>query len=237
MRHSTSRTSLLAAVVIALVGSGGGAGAAAAAAPTKARARAVAKAINLVAADLPGFTAAPAAPTTAADKRLGARVAHCAGAAGPAREIVNSDSKDFSVMSAGGIAEADASSNVTVLPSARLVAKDLRSIKSKRGRRCVTAAINGLLRGMKIKGVKFGTAKVTVGHPQAPGADGSFALRFKITATIKGVRIPFYVDVVGFIVGRVEVALNTLGILNPFPAADEAGLFTLLLNRAVANRL
>ncbi|MEA2267135.1 MAG: hypothetical protein QOE27_2718, partial [Solirubrobacteraceae bacterium] len=51
----------------------------AAAAPTKAQARAFAGAVNLVAADLPGFTVTPKTKQTAAARRAGISVTRCAG--------------------------------------------------------------------------------------------------------------------------------------------------------------
>jgi hypothetical protein len=213
-------------------------GAAASAAPSKARSAAFARAVNLVAADLPGF-AASSSTTTQADKRLSASLAKCAGAVSPSRAVVNKDSLDFTQTTPGGVAELDAGSNVTVVPSSRLAAQDLRAIRSKRGQRCLTVGVQQLLKAQLkgVSGVTLGHVSVTAGRQTAPGASGSFIVRLKVTATVHGVKLPFYLDSLGFTLGPAEVGLTTLGIAERYPAADEQRLFALLLQRAEANHL
>lgn len=214
----------------------GGLTAAVAAAPTKARARAFAAAVNLTAADVPGFTGS-VAHSTPAGKSLGVTTARCAAGVDPRRALVDIDSRDFNRMGAGGIAAEEVSSNVGVLPSSALAARDLAAVRSGRGRRCLAAGVNQLLRTMNAKGVSFGPAVLsTLPHP-APGADGSFGLRIKVTADVHGVRIRFWVDEFGVRVGPAEVSLTALGVLHPFGAADEQRLLALLVTRATAARL
>jgi hypothetical protein len=50
-------------------------------------------------------------------------------------------------------------------------------------------------------------------------------------------RFPVYIDFLGFASGRVEVALATIHGSEPFPAATERRLLSLLLSRAKANEL
>jgi hypothetical protein len=214
----------------------GGLTAAVAAAPTKSRARAFAAAVNLTAADVPGFTGS-VAHSTPADKSLGVTTARCAGGVDPRRAVVNIDSRDFNQMGSGGIAAEEVSSNVGVLPSSALAARDLTAVRSARGRRCLAVAVNQLLRGMNAKGVTFGRAVISTRPHPAPGADGSFGLRIKVTADVHGVRIPFWVDEFGVRVGPAEVSLTALGVLHPFAAADEQRLLALLVARAPSARL
>ena len=47
-------------------------------------------------------------------------------------------------------------------------------------------------------------------------------------------RIPFYLDILGFIYGPTEVALFSSGVPVPFPAAAQQRLFLQLLARAKA---
>ncbi len=231
--RSAPWTAILAAGVLALAGA---AGAGAATAPSRARAVAVADAVNLTGADLPGFTGTPSHPS-AAQKQFGAGVARCAGGTGRGAALADVDSADFARPSPGGIAEEDASSNVTVVRSPSLSAQDLRAVRSARGRSCLVAAVNRLLQGMRTATVSFGAVSVVTAGLRAPGAGGSFGLRFKVTATASGVRLPFYVDTFGFRLGRAEISLTTLGILTRFPAAEEQRLFSALLARAKANRV
>jgi hypothetical protein len=207
----------------------------AAAAPTKADAKTFAVAVNLRRGDVPGFTLKPAEKTTAADKKMGASVATCAGGVDPARAILDADSPDFSV--ASGIVQQDISSEVEVLPTTALVAKDFAAAISKRGRTCLEHALQKGFDATKIKGVKFGKVSVLTKTVQANGASASFALRFVITATIQGQKIPYYSDFLGFTLGQSEVTLSALGFDQPVADKDELGLFSLLLRRAEAARL
>jgi hypothetical protein len=229
--ESARWASILAAGVLGLAGAAG-----AAAAPTRARAVAVAHAVNLTGADLPGFTGSPS-HSSAAERQFGARVARCAGGTGPGAALANVDSADFAKTSAGGIAEADASSNVTVVRTPSLAAQDLRVVRSARGRGCLVAAVNQLLHAMRTATVGFGPVSVATADLGAPGSGGSFGLRFRSTAVAGGVRLPFYIDTFGFRLGRAEISLTTLGILTRFPAAEEQRLFARLLARAKANRV
>ncbi|MEA2298941.1 MAG: hypothetical protein QOF77_1877 [Solirubrobacteraceae bacterium] len=231
VRNGGARVLVLAALAVA----GGTPDAAGAAAPTRARAGAFARAVNLVAADLPGYASAKSR-TTAGEKRFGASVARCAGGV-DGGEVLSADSPDFSQASPGGLAELDANSTVSVARSSGIAAKDLAVVRSSRGKACLVAAVDQLLKSMKVAGVSFGRATVTTTRPPAPGANGSFELRLRITANAGGVRIPFYLHTLGFRLGPAAVALSTLGILTPFPAADEQRLFAVLLARARANRL
>jgi hypothetical protein len=46
-----------------------------------------------------------------------------------------------------------------------------------------------------------------------------------------------YLDILGFVYGPARVTLFSSGILRPFPAAVQQGLFSLLLARARAHHL
>jgi hypothetical protein len=51
------------------------------------------------------------------------------------------------------------------------------------------------------------------------------------------VSVPIYVDVLGFAIGRAEVALTAMSVTQPVPASTEQELLTLLLARARAHPL
>ena len=136
--------------------------------------------------------------------------------------MVNIDSRDFKAMGAGGIAAEEVSSNVGVLPASALAVRDLAAVRSARGRRCLAAGVNQLLRGMNAKGVTFGRAVLSMLPHPAPGTGGSFGLRIKVTADVHGARISFWVDDFGFRVGPAEVSLTALGVLHPFAARRRA---------------
>jgi hypothetical protein len=203
--------------------------------PSKAQAKAFAQAVNLRTGDIPGFKKGSVGKTTAADRKMGAEVAACAGGVDPNRAVVDLESADFT--SASGIIEQDISSEVEVLPSAALVAKDLASVKSSKGRGCVARALDKEFAAMKIPGVTFGKVSSELAIPQANGASGSFALRLTTTATAHGEKIPYYADFLGFSLGQAEVTLSALGFAEPVSAKDELGLFSVLLRRAEAASL
>ncbi|MEA2370964.1 MAG: hypothetical protein QOH12_1358 [Solirubrobacteraceae bacterium] len=200
--------------------------------PTKAAAKSFAKAVNLRTGDIPGFKTGAASKTTAADRRMGAAVAKCAGGVDPNRAVYDANSPDFTL--ASGIVQQDISSEVEILSSSALVAKDLAAEKSRRGRTCLAQALDKVFAGSKITGAKFGKVSVQSTALQANGATGSFAYRFKVTATIHGQKIPYYADALGFTLGRAEVSLSALGFGVPVSSTDELGLFSLLLRRAEA---
>jgi hypothetical protein len=203
--------------------------------PTKAQARAFARAVNLRTGDLPGFKTGSVSKTTAADKKMSAQVASCAGGVNPSRSLIQVDSPDLTAKS--GIAQADVSSEVEVLPSAALVAKDLAAATSSRGKACLERALNKEFAAMKIKGVTFGRVTVATTTLPAVGASGSFALRFTVSAKIHGTKIPYYADFLGFTLGPAEVTLSALGFAEPVSSKDELGLFSVLLRRAEAAAL
>jgi hypothetical protein len=207
----------------------------AAAPPTKAQAKSFAAAVDLRSGDVPGFKVTAAEKTTAADQRMGASVARCAGGVDPRRSVLDADSPDFSL--ASGIVQQDISSEVEVLPTTALVAKDFHAAISKRGRTCLEHALQKGFDATKIAGVKFGKVSVLTKTVQANGASASFALRFVITATIQGQKIPYYSDFLGFTLGQAEVTLSALGFDQPVSDSDELGLFSLLLRRAEAAQL
>ena len=175
----------------------------AAATPSRAQALAFARAVNLRAGDLPGFKAGAVSKTTASERKMSAQLASCSGGVNPSRALIERDSPDLTA--ASGIVQADVSSEVEVLPSAALVAKDLAAVKSARGKACLERALNKEFAAMKVKGVKFGRVTVTTTQLPAVGASGSFALRFTISATIRGAKIPYYADFLGFTLGPAEV--------------------------------
>ncbi|HEX3874943.1 MAG TPA: hypothetical protein VHW26_12400 [Solirubrobacteraceae bacterium] len=223
------------AVTVALGGLATAGESLAAGPPTKVQAKAYAKAVNLKTGDIPGFKTGSVSKTTAADKKEGAASARCAGGVDPNRAVLDVNSPDFTGKS--GIVEQDISSEVEVLPSAALVAKDLAAVKTSRGKKCVERSLQKEFAAMKIAGVKFGKVSLQSTSLPAEGASGSFAIRLTIPATIHGEKIPYYADFLAFTLGQSEVTLSALGFGAPVSGSDEQGLFSLLLRRAEAATL
>ncbi len=199
---------------------------------TKAQATTLAGQINLTAADVPGYTSSPN-PNTASDQQNSAQLAACAGGTPPSQEIVDINSPQFTAGS--GLNQRQASSNVTVQPTAADVQQNLKALTSAKGHNCLVQSLNTLISHTSQPGVTFSSGSITTLPMSTAGTDGAFGARVTINATAQGLHIPFYVDVYGFAKGSTEVELETLGISSPFPAAEEARLVALLVGRAGAH--
>ncbi len=197
---------------------------------TTSQATAVANAINLTAADVPSSTASPPSPN---DKQAAAQLASCAGGVPPSQEIVDIDSPSLSTGS--GLTQQQASSNVTVQPSVADVQQNLHALTSAKGHACLNASLNTVLSKTTSPGVTFSSGTITTLPFSSAHTDGGFAARVTVKATAQGLHIPFYLDVIGFAKGPTEVELQTLGISQPYPAAQEARLLALLVSRANAH--
>ncbi len=216
-------------------GSGAGAGAGETAA-AKAQARAFASTVNLKAGDVPGFHVSTAEHQheSAAEKRLEPQLLRCVGGAGTNRPTVEASSPDFE--RGASILTQSVSSQVTVARTRALAANELAAIRDGHLQGCLSHYFNLLLNSQDLHGASVGAVSVKHGSPPAPGVDGSFGLRFTDTLTLRGLRIPLYVDMLGFVDGPAEVSLFTFGVPRQFPAALEERLFSLLLERAKADK-
>ncbi len=149
---------------------------------------------------------------------------------GPCRSQPN----EFARESSAG--EQHVQSEVTVARTARLAAKELAVIRGSHARSCVSHGIDLLLKNA-FHGATFSPVSIVQGTPPAPGTAGSFAWRISVTITARGLRLPFYIDILGFVYGPAEVSLFTASFPTPFSAATEQRLFSLLADRAKAHRL
>jgi hypothetical protein len=216
-------------------GAGGAPGSAGESATATAQGRAFASAVNLKAADVLGFhVSTEQKHQGAAEKRLEPELLRCVGATGANRPPVEASSQDFE--QGASILTESVSSQVTVARTPALAAKELASIRGGHLQACLSRYFNQLLKSQNLHGASVGPVSTKHGSPPAPGADGSFGLRFTETLTLRGLRIPFYVDILGFVKGPAEVSLFTFGVPRPFPAALEERLFLLLLARAKAHK-
>jgi hypothetical protein len=234
--HTTATSTTRAAATKATSAPADGAGPLAAGRGEPARARAFALAVNLRASDLPGFhPSSQGQHQSAAEKRLEPELAKCVGGPGAKPDATEVSSKSYE--RGASIITQSVSSQVTVVRTNALAARELASIRSGHLRRCLASYLKQLLASENLHGAKVGSVSTKQGSPPAPGADGSFGLRFIQTLTLHGVHIPFYVDILGFVKGRAQVSLFTFGVLREFPAALEEQLFSLLLERAKAHSI
>ena len=199
---------------------------------TKTQAIAFAHAVNLRARDVPGFKVSSEHKEreTPAEKRSGAELTRCAGGVGSSHQVAEASSKEFE--REGNNSAQNVQSGVTVEQTPALAAKELAAIRSARGRTCLSHYVTLLFRGQKYEGASVGPVSISSGSPHAPGTTGGFALRITATITLHHIKIPFYMDFLGFVYGPAEVTLFSFSLPEPFPAATEERLFSLLLTRA-----
>ena len=210
---------------------------------TRTQAIAFARAINLTAADVPGFRATSKREhkhETAAEKQLALRLLRCAGGSSSSRDgLAKVSSKDFKLDH--DVLHLSVNSEVSVARTPSLVTKELRGIHNNHVRGCLSHYFSLLLKHEILKEQKYrstiGPISVSVsqGTPPAPGATGSFWWRIAATITVRNIKLPFYIDILGFAYGPAEVSLFSSGALKPFPAAAQEYLYRLLLKRTEAH--
>lgn len=202
---------------------------------TRARALAFAAAVNLRSDDVPGLHAANKPDSqSASGKAVEHELERCIGVSG-GNQLAEAGSKDFE--HSGGISQFDISSNVSVSKSAALATSELAKLRSAHTKDCLKRYLTLLFKGSSYRGAVIGPVSVAEGSPPAPGTSGSIGLRISTSITVRTIRIPFYLDILGFVYGPAEVSLLSSGLPVPFPAATQQHLFLSLLARAKAHRL
>ena len=238
MSRATPTIALLAvAAVLGGCGKQGGAGAsthqpsASNSHTSRAQARAYIGAVNLTAADVPGFVVSNSGQKTEspAEKRLKRKLEDCVHPVSSA-PVAEASSPEFAREL--GLLRESVQSEVTVTQSAKAAIRELALIRSERARACVLHYFELLVKAQQTPGSSFGHVSLVQRTPPAPGADGSFAWRISVAITVRRVTVPLYFDVFGFVVGANEVSLFASGLPLPFPPEEEAKLYSLLLERA-----
>lgn len=126
------------------------------------------------------------------------------------------------------------SSDVTALPTAQLVQRDLTAIRSPRAQACFEHFLDQMVVSSAGGSVQFGQAQIAPLAADAPGMGGSFGYRVTITgsAGTAGPQVTIYADVLGFARKNYEIDLNAIAAGQPIPTATEQHLFSLLATRA-----
>jgi hypothetical protein len=207
---------------------------------TDAQAAAFARAVNLTAADLPGFSASTKSqrPETPSEKRLEAQLQRCLGGHVGGGESGGKPPEERSqeFTHRGTVLRDTVSSAVSFSRSAVQAARDLAALRSARTRACLSRYLNGLLRS-RLGGSDLKRVSLAQGTPPAPGTSGGFAWRITAYANVRGLSVPLYLDILGFVYGPAQVRLISSGVLVPFPASAQEHLYTTLLERAKAHHL
>jgi hypothetical protein len=199
------------------------------------QALAFARAVNLTSADVPGFAASEKhSKDSSSEKRLERQMLSCAGIGGSSRTVLEEGSKDFKLKHQ--ILDLSVSSEVAVQSSAADAQKGLAAIRSAHVRGCFSKYLQQIFNGEQTKGATPGPVTIQAGTPPAPGVDGSFGWRVTATFLVRGIKVPIYLDFLGFVDGPSQVTLLSSGLLEPFPAAVQQHLFALLLARARSHK-
>jgi hypothetical protein len=201
---------------------------------TKAQALAATRAVNLTAADLPGFTVSSGKQTkTTRGKGYERELLRCLGPQASVAQLAEASSKDFEL--SHGILQLGVNSEVSVAPTPAMASAKLAAVRSPRVRGCFARYFERLLKSQRYAGAAIGPVSLASGTPPASGTTGGFGWRVTATLNIRGVRALFYLDILGFVYGPATVTLFSTGALEPFPAEAQQRLFGLLLQRAKAH--
>src|SRR4029077_17561625 len=173
--------------------------------PTRAQALAFAHAVNLTAADVPGFTPSPKQHNeTPAERHLEQELHACIGSQG--REgsqggqgaqstqgaLAEASSPNYELRR--GILDLTVSSEVSVAHSAAAAAATLAASRNARVRGCMTRYLTQLLKSQHYSGATVTGVSIASGTPPAPGTTGGFGWRVTATLAIRGIRVSFYLD-------------------------------------------
>lgn len=214
--------------------------------PARERALAFVHAVNLTAEDVPGFTASQRHDhSSSREKRLEREMVQCAGSSalhapggagsGERKALAEESSKDFELKH--GIVDFSVSSQASVQSSAAEARKALQAIRSAHVRDCFSHYLQVLFKGERLAGAKAGPVTIQAGVPPAPGTAGGFGWRITASFYVRGIKVPVYLDFLGFVDGPAEVTLLSSGLIRPFPAEVQQQLFSLLLSRAKGHKL
>lgn len=243
--RATATATLVAAALAAaaLAGCGGASHAArkpqaprSAPAPTQSKATAFASAVNLKAADVPGF--APSSEhqrESSRERSLQRELQRCAGPLPFGGGVIEAQSPSFRLKQA--VVDLRVSSEVAIARTSALASRALSALTAPRVRRCVSHYLDLLLAAQRYRGAVPQPVSILTGTPPAPGTSGSFGWRVTASFVLHGVRVSLYSDILGFVLGPARVTLVSSGALRPFPATIQQRLYSLLLARARASAL
>ncbi len=196
--------------------------------------RAIAAAINLRAADAPGFTVSYASHDVAVGGDPGNVFKSCYGGApaSVAGDAPEADSPSF--VQSNGFSSVSLGSSVS-FSSAAQIDRDARLAADPRLSQCFAQAMAALtftVHGTQITGADASAAIVPL--PIVAG-QAVLAMRARMNWTARGITIPTYLDLYVVGVGREEVSLYTFSTMQPYSAAQEQLLLSELVTRARAN--
>ncbi len=206
--------------------------------PSRAQALAFAHAVNLSAGDIPEASVEKKRTATAdaSERREGGACERLVGWGHPHTITEASSPK----LRRGQELEVEQiTSSVAILSDERAVARQFALLASPTLRKCAARALTRNLDDKSIANARWGRVSVSKLPVQAAGTSATLGIRIvaSLDLTFSEVSVPIYVDVLGFSVGRAEVAMTAMSATQPVPATTEQELLSLLLARAKAHPL
>jgi hypothetical protein len=177
----------------------------------------LAKKLVFVQGDFPaGWTAKPADQTqTADDKATSKELSDCVGTSGEAQESARWKGDDFSM------GQTQVGSEATVVKDEATFQKDVEAIKGSKLQTCVKDTFNKEL----AKQLGSAPTSLDVSTLDVPKhGDLTTALRMKVGASVQGVGITLYLDVVLMGKRRAETTATFLNLGEPFDPALQTTL-------------
>lgn len=207
---------------------------------TRAQAASYAHAVNLRAADLPGMSVTSPERESPRPTRSDREADHCVANVNPDLSVAKINSAKFA-----GAVEAQHEgiySNVEVMPTVTLAARNNAANRSQRALSCAARFITKQLDKSNRARVHYGPIKITRLPGPLPGVHGSFGVRIDVAilgvpAAIEPTEPHLYIDSLGFLSGASEIALIAVAFPQPVSEEVDARLISLLHSRAEAHRL
>ncbi len=207
---------------------------------TRARALAYARAVNMKASDLPEMTATSHEREIASASKEGLEMRSCAANLAPKLRVLKVGSAKFAGVL--GSEHQEIWSNVEVMPTAALAARDNTVDKSQRTLTCAEHVLPRIFGKQNGPRVHYGPISITRLSNPLPGVAGSYGIR--ITVPILGVPTAteptephLYVDGFSFLAGPAEVSMIATAFPQPVSEEAENRLLSVLDTRASANKL
>jgi hypothetical protein len=205
---------------------------------SRAQALAFARAVNLTVADIPEASVEKKRTSASnAEEKREYDACETSGDVGDSHKVAEASSPK---LRRGQELEIERiTSSVTILSDEHALARQFALLASPTLRKCGARALARNLDDRRLRNARWGHVTVSKLPVSAPGTSATAGLRIvaDLDLPLSEVTIPFYVDVLGFSIGRAEVALTATSATQPVPAATERELLALLLERARAHPL
>jgi hypothetical protein len=233
-KSQTLRRACVAATTVVIVAFAADVSLASVHAITRSAAKAVATAISLRQSDLPTLKQI-SNPITPQQLRLNAQAVNCAGGVPLSKAYANTQSPEFV---GSGSPSVTIVSSVEILPSAALVAKDFAAIERPKTLRCLVSEVSSAFRSALPKSESLNSGGATRLASIVSGTGPSFDIRLTFAVSVhKGtstVRVPIYVDQIGFAEGQAEITLELQMVPTKPSTSLEQRLAAALVTRARA---